>query len=56
MTLCRGPTGCGKTYLAVALAVEALKSHLQSKKLCWFARLSKLERASVFSLEICKLN
>lgn len=27
LTLCRGPAGCGKTYLAVALAVEALKSH-----------------------------
>ncbi len=26
ITLCKGPTGCGKTYLAVALAVEALKS------------------------------
>lgn len=26
VTLCRGPAGCGKTYLAVALAVEALKS------------------------------
>lgn len=26
LTLCRGPAGCGKTYLAVALAVEALKS------------------------------
>ena len=25
LTLCRGPAGCGKTYLAVALAVEALK-------------------------------
>jgi phosphate starvation-inducible protein PhoH and related proteins len=27
LTLCRGPAGCGKTYLAVALAVEALKSN-----------------------------
>jgi phosphate starvation-inducible protein PhoH len=26
LTLCRGPAGCGKTYLAVALAVEALKA------------------------------
>ncbi|MCA9191403.1 MAG: PhoH family protein [Planctomycetales bacterium] len=26
LTLCRGPAGSGKTYLAVALAVEALKS------------------------------
>lgn len=26
LTFCRGPAGCGKTYLAVALAVEALKS------------------------------
>ncbi len=26
LTLCKGPAGCGKTYLAVALAVEALKS------------------------------
>lgn len=26
LTLCRGPAGCGKTYLAVALAVEALKT------------------------------
>ncbi len=26
MSFCRGPAGCGKTYLAVAMAVEALKS------------------------------
>ena len=26
MTFCIGPAGCGKTYLAVAMAVEALKS------------------------------
>lgn len=26
LTFCRGPAGCGKTYLAVALAVESLKS------------------------------
>ncbi len=26
LTLCKGPAGCGKTYLAVALAVEALKT------------------------------
>ncbi len=26
LTFCRGPAGCGKTYLAVAMAVEALKS------------------------------
>jgi phosphate starvation-inducible PhoH-like protein len=26
MTFCTGPAGCGKTYLAVAAAVEALKS------------------------------
>ncbi len=26
LIFCRGPAGCGKTYLAVALAVEALKS------------------------------
>ncbi len=26
LTFCRGPAGCGKTYLAVALAVEALKT------------------------------
>lgn len=26
LTMCRGPAGSGKTYLAVALAVEALKS------------------------------
>jgi phosphate starvation-inducible protein PhoH and related proteins len=26
VTLCKGPAGCGKTYLAVALAVEALKT------------------------------
>ncbi|HBE70727.1 MAG TPA: PhoH family protein [Planctomycetaceae bacterium] len=26
VTFCRGPAGCGKTYLAVALAVEALKT------------------------------
>lgn len=26
VTLCRGPAGCGKTYLAVAVAVEALKA------------------------------
>jgi phosphate starvation-inducible protein PhoH and related proteins len=27
MTFCIGPAGCGKTYLAVASAVEALKTH-----------------------------
>lgn len=26
LTMCKGPAGCGKTYLAVALAVEALKT------------------------------
>lgn len=31
LTLCRGPAGCGKTYLAVALAVEALKSRAIKK-------------------------
>lgn len=31
LTLCRGPAGCGKTYLAVALAVEALKSQTIQK-------------------------
>jgi phosphate starvation-inducible PhoH-like protein len=31
LTLCRGPAGCGKTYLAVALAVEALKSRAIQK-------------------------
>lgn len=31
LTLCRGPAGCGKTFLAVALAVEALKSRTCSK-------------------------
>lgn len=31
LTLCRGPAGCGKTYLAVALAVEALKSRAMRK-------------------------
>jgi len=31
LTLCRGPAGCGKTYLAVALAVEALKSRTIQK-------------------------
>jgi phosphate starvation-inducible protein PhoH and related proteins len=31
LTLCRGPAGCGKTYLAVALAVEALKSRTIKK-------------------------
>jgi phosphate starvation-inducible PhoH-like protein len=31
LTFCRGPAGCGKTYLAVALAVEALKSRTCSK-------------------------
>jgi phosphate starvation-inducible protein PhoH and related proteins len=32
MTFCIGPAGCGKTYLAVATAVEALKSR-QIKKI-----------------------
>ncbi len=31
MTFCIGPAGCGKTYLAVATAVEALKSKLIRK-------------------------
>ncbi len=31
LTFCRGPAGCGKTYLAVALAVEALKSRAAKK-------------------------
>jgi phosphate starvation-inducible protein PhoH and related proteins len=31
MTFCRGPAGCGKTYLAVALAVEALKARAVRK-------------------------
>jgi phosphate starvation-inducible protein PhoH and related proteins len=31
LTFCRGPAGCGKTYLAVALAVEALKSRAVGK-------------------------
>jgi phosphate starvation-inducible protein PhoH and related proteins len=31
LTFCRGPAGCGKTYLAVALAVEALKSRSVQK-------------------------
>lgn len=31
LTFCRGPAGCGKTYLAVALAVEALKSRTARK-------------------------
>lgn len=31
LTFCRGPAGCGKTYLAVALAVEALKSRSVGK-------------------------
>lgn len=31
MTFCIGPAGCGKTYLAVATAVEALKSHRVKK-------------------------
>lgn len=31
LVFCRGPAGCGKTYLAVALAVEALKSRTCSK-------------------------
>lgn len=31
LTVCRGPAGCGKTYLAVALAVEALKSRAARK-------------------------
>lgn len=31
LTFCRGPAGCGKTYLAVALAVEALKSRTCAK-------------------------
>lgn len=31
LTFCRGPAGCGKTYLAVALAVEALKSRAARK-------------------------
>lgn len=31
LTFCRGPAGCGKTYLAVALAVEALKSRATKK-------------------------
>ncbi len=31
LTFCRGPAGCGKTYLAVALAVEALKSRAVRK-------------------------
>lgn len=31
LIFCRGPAGCGKTYLAVALAVEALKSRSVGK-------------------------
>jgi phosphate starvation-inducible protein PhoH and related proteins len=31
LIFCRGPAGCGKTFLAVALAVEALKSRACSK-------------------------
>lgn len=31
LIFCRGPAGCGKTYLAVALAVEALKSRAVGK-------------------------
>lgn len=31
LTFCRGPAGCGKTYLAVALAVEALKTRAARK-------------------------
>lgn len=31
LTFCRGPAGCGKTYLAVALAVEALKTKKTQK-------------------------
>jgi phosphate starvation-inducible protein PhoH and related proteins len=31
MTFCIGPAGCGKTYLAVATAVEALKARLIRK-------------------------
>lgn len=31
LVFCRGPAGCGKTYLAVALAVEALKSRAVGK-------------------------
>ncbi len=31
MTFCIGPAGCGKTYLAVASAVEALKSRMVRK-------------------------
>ena len=31
LTICKGPAGCGKTYLAVALAVEALKSRAIKK-------------------------
>lgn len=31
LVFCRGPAGCGKTFLAVALAVEALKSRTCGK-------------------------
>ncbi|GIW98062.1 MAG: hypothetical protein KatS3mg111_1395 [Pirellulaceae bacterium] len=31
ITFCRGPAGSGKTYLAVGLAVESLKTHAMRK-------------------------
>jgi len=27
LVMCRGPAGCGKTYLAVAMAINALRQH-----------------------------
>ena len=44
LTFATGPAGCGKTYLAVATAVEALKPDTFAKSF-WFDQPSKQARA-----------
>ena len=49
LTFATGPAGCGKTYLAVATAVESLRAG-DVRKLYWCDRQSKRVRTLVFYL------
>ena len=54
LVFCTGPAGTGKTYLAVATAVEALRAQRIRKKSFWSAQPSKQARVWAICLAICK--
>ena len=54
LVFCIGPAGTGKTYLAVAMAVEALKARDRSARSCWCGRRSKRAKAWAFCPATCR--